>query len=183
MQEWFAFLIWFSFERSCSATDVWSCAHSNTTSFNGRHIWDVLAFGSLAAIGFAYVVMIDLMRNFVVRYGPNGNSAIRSNATLSWTFWVAVVVGIVAAFFVAILASIFNILQLNAQSAIITGVTWQAVYANLVEMMEKKLEPNSHERRDEPRALVTQRVEDPAGILATAEADVQTQRFEDAEGG
>ncbi len=129
MISWLQFLLWFCFELP-------QAGHKpNPTPFNEGHIWEVLAFGNVAAIGFVCFVLLDLIQNYIRRHGPSRATENLNPTPIDFRFWVAVVLGVLAAFIVAVLATVFNILQLNVQSALITGLTWQVVYVRLITLM------------------------------------------------
>ena len=129
MFEWLQFLLWFCFEKDHAKTVP------NPTSFKDQNIWDVLAFSNVAAFGFLCFVILGIIADFVTRNGPNARAAEPTANMASPRFWIAVALGVIAAGVVAILASVFNILQINVQSALITGLTWQVVYARLIAQM------------------------------------------------
>lgn len=147
----FSFLPWFCLLRSHEGSA------SRPAGFEPEGEWDALAFATVAAAAFFVFALIGLIRNFDAAHGPGvrgggtgrpGRRAVASTGNGDMATAVgerallamAIGFGTAAAFLVAIAAVIVDLLQVNAQTAVLVGVTWQVVYAKLVAQMTAQAE-------------------------------------------
>jgi hypothetical protein len=110
----------------------------------------VYAFAVLAALAFGAFVVIDQIVALVKRFGFAATGAGNLGITLAGSpFWIAikllgiVAFGMVAAGIVAFFAAIVDFLQLAPQTAVAAGVLWQVIYAELLERLGERGQPDS----------------------------------------
>jgi len=124
---WATFLLWFVFDGTPT---------ERPPGFTPERAWSCLAFSCVAAAAFAAIVTIDLSVAMVRRFGfpavGSGSLNIRHGVKATG---MVVLFGAVGAFVVAGLAVLSGLLQVNAQTAVVAGVTWQVVYARMLARM------------------------------------------------
>jgi len=95
-------------------------------------MWEVAAFGLVAAFAFGVIVAIDLSVFLVKRYGYATDNAGTLGILHSVKTAGIIVFGAIGSFMVAVLAAMIGLFEINAQTAVVTGVTWQIAYATLL---------------------------------------------------
>lgn len=130
MQEtsgWAEFLLWFVFDGAPG---------ERPAGFLPQRAWNCLAFAVVAAAAFVAIVTIDLSVTMVRRFGfpADGSGSLNIRHGLVATAMV-ILFGAVGAFVVAGLAVLSGLLQINTQTAVVAGVTWQVVYAKMLARM------------------------------------------------
>ncbi len=123
MRDFLNFLIWFALDGADP---------SRPTGYVPTRPWNVLAFAVLSAIAFTIVVIADFSVFMVRRSGYSASGAGSLGIMHSVkTLWI-IAYGALGAFLVAVLAAAVDLFQINSQTAVITGVTWQIAYAKLL---------------------------------------------------
>lgn len=106
----------------------------------------VFAFAALCALAFGAFVLIDFLLSVIVKYGFQSDEE-GMGIEHGWSTFFIIVFGMVAAFIVGFFAAIIDFLQLNAQTAVATGVLWQIVYARMLSHFRER---NAAAGRDQP---------------------------------
>lgn len=118
------FLIWFVFDNSDS---------SRPADYLPVAMWDTLAFSVVAAMAFFAIVAIDFSVYMVRRFGFKAQGAGELGIAHGVGTLFVILFGTVGALIVAFATGVLDLLESNAQAAIVTGITWQVVYAKLLE--------------------------------------------------
>lgn len=151
-----SYLIWFVFDNSETGRPA---------GFVPEALWDTAAFSVVAALTFVAFVVIDFSVFMVRRYGFKALGAGELGIAHGIGTVVVIFFGAVGAMIVGFAAAILDLLQLNAQAGLVTGITWQIVYANML----ARARGQAREQPGEPVPVEQAAVQDDIEQTATTE--------------
>lgn len=118
------FLVWFAFSGA-DATKNGQYADSNA--------WMAVGFATISALSFGAIVVVDLSAVIITRIGFGSAKGGALGLRHGWGTLLVIVFGAVGAWIVGLLAVMIDMFEIKAQTAVLSGIAWQVVYAKIIE--------------------------------------------------